>query len=163
MHYSLDFQINSQCLTACLTPERTIGGRAWPNFIATNRAWERPMALWSNTTLGLMSFWWLGTRQQQGRSNLTISRLPRLPVLDPRTLSSEGLRLAEDIFARFRGRRLLPANQAFEDEARAELDREILVNLGGLPEETLEGLAVLRDKWCREPSVHGGKATRPRS
>ena len=33
LHFNLDFRINSQSLTACLTPTKAIGGRAWPNFI----------------------------------------------------------------------------------------------------------------------------------
>ena len=56
---------------------------------------------------------------------------------------------------------MLPANEAYRDDIRAELDREVLVGVLGLPEAVLEGLAVLRNKWCHEPSVHGGKVTRP--
>ena len=32
LHFSLDFQLNSQSLAACLTPKKSIGGRVWPNF-----------------------------------------------------------------------------------------------------------------------------------
>lgn len=161
LHFTRDFQINSQSLAACLTDERTIGGRAWPNFIVGDPKGEEPLALWANTTLGLMAFWWAGTRQQQGRSVLTLSRLPELPVLDPRALSASQLDRARQIWNNFRDVPLLPANEAYRDEARAELDREVLVGVLGLPAEVLDGLAVLRSKWCHEPSVHGGKATRP--
>ena len=41
------------------------------------------------------------------------------------------------------------------------LDRAVLVDLLELPESVLEPLAVLRTQWCCEPTVHGGKATRP--
>ncbi len=83
LHFSLDFRLNSQSLAACLTPTSTLGGRAWPSFLMTDRRDETTTALWANTTLGLMLFWWFGTTQQAGRSNLTISRLPSLPALDP--------------------------------------------------------------------------------
>ena len=76
LHFNRDFQINSQPLAACMTPEPSIGGRAWPNFLCADQRWEVPLALWANTTLGLIAFWWIGTRQQQGRATLTISRLP---------------------------------------------------------------------------------------
>lgn len=36
------------------------------------------------------------------------------------------------------------------------------VDVLGLPASILEPLAVLRRQWCAEPSVHGGKSTRPR-
>ena len=117
--------------------------------------------MWSNTTLGLLSFWWVGTRQQQGRASLTITQLPRLTVLDPRPLSKEQLAQAEDIFERFKEKEFLPANEAYRDDVRQALDRAVLVELLRLPEETLEPLAILRDQWCAaEPSVHGGKKTR---
>ena len=160
LHFNRDFRINSQSLTACLTPAKAIGGRAWPNFIPEQDEWTLPLVLWANTTLGLLSFWWVGTRQQQGRASLTITQLPRLTVLDPRTLSKEQLAQAEDIFERFKEKEFLPANEAYRDDARQALDRAVLVDLLHLPEAVLEPLAILRDQWCAEPSVHGGKKTR---
>ena len=38
----------------------------------------------------------------------------------------------------------------------------MLVELLGFPKSVLEPLALLRKKWCAEPTVHGGKATRIR-
>ena len=160
LHFNLDFRINSQSLTACLTPTKAIGGTAWPNFIPERDEWTLPLVLWSNTTLGLLAFWWIGTRQQQGRARLTITQLPRLTVLDPRTLSQEQLAQAENIFERFKDAAFLPANEAYRDDARQALDRAILVDLLKFPEALLEPLAILRDQWCAEPSVHGGKKTR---
>ena len=160
LHFNLDFQINSQSLTACLTPTKAIGGRAWPNFIPEQDGWTLPLVLWSNTTLGLIAFWWIGTRQQQGRACLTITQLPRLTVLDPRSLSQEQLTQVESIFERFKEKEFLPANEAYRDDARQALDRAVLVDLLQLPEVVLEPLAILRDQWCTEPSVHGGKKTR---
>ena len=160
LHFNRDFQINSQSLTACLTPAKAIGGRAWPNFLPAQDEWTTPLVLWSNTTLGLLAFWWVGTRQQQGRACLTITQLPRLTVLDPRSLSQEQLAQAEAIFERFKEKEFLPANEAYRDDARQALDRAILIDLLHLPEAALEPLAILRDQWCAEPSVHGGKKTR---
>ena len=161
LHFSLDFRINSQPLTACMTPEESIGGRAWPNFLCADRRWEKPLALWANTTLGVIAFWWIGTRQQQGRAVLTISRLPYLPALDARCLTDAQLGRAEAVFDEFEGRTMLPANEAWRDETRHALDRAVLIDLLGLPEDLMEPLALLRRQWCAEPSVHGGKGTAP--
>ncbi len=160
LHFNLDFQINSQSLTACLTPTKAIGGTAWPDFIPKREEWTLPIVLWSNTTLGLLAFWWIGTRQQQGRARLTITQLPRLTVLDPRSLSEDQLAQAEAIFEQFKEKEFLPANEAYRDDTRQALDRAVLVDLLNLPEAVLEPLAILRDQWCAEPSVHGGKKTR---
>ena len=104
LHFNLDFRINSQSLTACVTPDKALGGTAWPNFIPDQDKWTPPLVLWANTTLGLLAFWWIGTRQQQGRARLTITQLPHLSVLDPRTLSKEQIVQAEVIFETFKGK-----------------------------------------------------------
>ena len=160
LHFNRDFQINSQSLTACLTPAKAIGGRAWPNFNPEREEWILPLVLWCNTTLGLLAFWWAGTRQQQGRACLTITQLPQLTVLDPRTLSEDQFAKAADIFESFKEREFLPANEAYRDDVRQDLDRAVLVDLLRLPDGVMEALAILRDQWCAEPSVHGGKKTR---
>lgn len=161
LHLNLDFRINSQPLVACMTPEPSIGGTAWPNFLCADKRWETPLVLWANTTLGLIAFWWIGTRQQQGRARLTISRLPSLTVLDARELSAAQLECADTIFNTFRNQDLLPANEAWRDKVRQDLDRAVLIDLLELPEDVLEPLNLLRRQWCAEPSVHGGKSTAP--
>ncbi len=157
LHLALDFRLNSQSLAACLTPDRSLGGRAWPNFRLERAEWEKPVALWANSTLGLLGVWWRGTRQHQGRAVLTISELPGLLVPDPRG----GLATAVEMFREFERRPFLLANEAWRDGARQALDRAVLVDLWRLPEEILEPLASLRRQWCGEPSVHGGKGTAP--
>ncbi len=160
LHFSLGFQINSQPLAACMTEEISLGGPAWPNFMTRNE-WEIPIVLWANTTLGLISSWWTGTRQQMGRSILTITLLPRLLTVNTQSLSNEQLDLCEKMFSDFRGQQFLPANQAYQDEVRIALDKAVLVNLIGLPDHCLNNLATLRKQWCAEPSVHRGKSTKP--
>ncbi|MYJ81109.1 MAG: hypothetical protein F4046_04720 [Acidimicrobiaceae bacterium] len=160
-HVNLEFQLNSQRLGACMTPVDCIGGRAWPSFLAEAGAWQVPIVLWLNTTLGLVGRWWVGSRQQQGRSILSVGRIVEIPVLDCRALSGDMLSEASEIFARFRLRAFLPANEAYRDEARQDLDRAVLRDLLGLPESILGPLETLRQQWCREPTVHGGKPTRP--
>ena len=161
LHFNRDFQLSSQSLAACLTSERVLGGRAWPNFKPKEEAWEMTLALWANSTLGLMSFWWAGSRQQLGRAPLTISALPQLLVLDPRSIADEKLERVSEIFESLRRRPLLPANEAYRDPVRVELDHALLGGVLELPGEALEALDTVRRQWCREPSVHGGKRTAP--
>lgn len=161
LHFNRDFRLNSQSLAACLTPEVSIGGRAWPNFRLTNGEGEKAIALWANTTLGLIGFWWTGGRQQLGRSVMPITRLPDLLTLDVRQLSQEQIDSSHQIFADFLDHEFLPANEAYHDPARQALDQALLIDLLGLPESILQPLALLRRQWCAEPTVHGGKSTRP--
>jgi len=161
LHFNLDFGLSANSLAACVTPVETIGGRAWPNVRPHNKTHEAAIVLWANSTPGLLLWWHCGSRQQAGRASLTISRLPDLPVLDTRALSAKQHRLAARIFNRFKRKPFLPANEAYHDKNRHALDRALLVELLGLPESILQPLDLLRRKWCLEPSVHGGKKTRP--
>ncbi len=167
LHYNRDFQLNSQPLAACITESRCLGGRGWPSWIAKDTSWELPLALWANTTLGLIGWWWTATRQQQGRANISITLLPKLPALNCGDLSAHQFEQAKDIFDNFCDRLLLPANEAWRDNTRKDLDEAVLCSLLGFHEEIgaekddfLDSLDLVRTQWCEEPSVHGGKDTR---
>ena len=163
LHSNLDFRLNSQSLAMCLTPKKCLGGRAWPNVIPHEQRYEVPLLLWSNSTPGLILFWWYGTRQQQGRACVTVTKLPELPVLDPRALTEEQTNRCRTVFEEFKDRVFLPANEAYRDDVRKELDCALFLGSASvlqLEPGLEEGLDLLRDQWCAEPSVHGGKATR---
>ena len=160
LHHNVDFRINSQSLAACFTETPCIGGRAWPNLLSHEKSHEVPILLWSNTTLGLMLHWWCGVRQQMGRASLKITAVPTLPTLDTRALSKKQLNAFETLFENFQNRAFLPANEAYRDDTRIELDAEVLGVLG-LPDRVFDSLSLVRLKWCAEPSVHGGKNTKP--
>jgi len=160
LHHNIDFRINSQSLSACLTSIPCIGGRAWPNLLPHDERYELPLLLWSNTTLGLMLYWWCGVRQQMGRASLKVTAIPSFPTLDARKLKKKQMRSFDSLFGDFKGRTFRPANEAYRDDVRIELDAQVLDVLG-LPDSVLHSLELVRLKWCSEPSVHGGKATRP--
>ena len=163
LHSNRDFRLNSQSLAMCLTAEKCLGGTAWPNVVPLEQRYEMPLLLWSNSTLGLVLFWWQGTRQQQGRARITITKLPELPVLDPRALTEDQSDRCREIFEKFKDRAFLPANEAYRDETRKALDRALFFGSASvlqLDPGLGEGLDLLRNQWCAEPSVHGGKGTR---
>ena len=92
---------------------------------------------------------------------MTPTKSPELLTLDPRELSDSQLKLSLEIYDRFAEKIFLPANQAYEDNSRQALDRAVFVELLGLSESIMESLSIIRYQWCTEPSVHGGKSTRP--
>ena len=157
-HLNLDFRFNSQPLTAAITERASIGGRAWPNVIFADERFDYAFAVWANSTLGLLCFWWHSNRQFAGRGTTSIRAAPSLPVLDLRSLTHEQLRAAENIFHEFRDLKLKPAHLADADPNRALLDRRVICDLLGFDEETYSAVRRLAAKWCTEPSVHGGKA-----
>lgn len=168
LHFNRHFRLNSQALAACRTPQPTLGG-GWPTVKLTNEEWEPAAVLWHNTTLGLITWWLIGSRQQLGRCIVPVSQLPDLPTLDYRQLTQAQHAKAAAIYARFTEGdsrlTLRPANEAYRDEARVLLDRAVLEELLGLNWNDLATpLQILRHQWCSEPSVFGSKrSTRPAS
>ena len=160
-HLSLDFRLNSQPLAAAFTEWKSIGGTAWPNVTFPDARFDYAFTVWSNSTLGLLLFWWHANRQHDGRGRTTIRAVETLPVLDFRALTDEQLATAETIFDEFRDKELMPAYLADADPNRALLDRRVVCDLLGFNEGVYEAVRRLSQKWCAEPSVHGGKK-RPR-
>ena len=167
LHINRDFQVNSQPLGACLTPSETLGGRAWPSFGATpanesdRLLWEKALCAWLNTTPGLIGRWWVSSRQQKGRANLSITTVGLIPVPDLARISHDQLQQLAGTFDGHAAADLLPANEAWHDPARQSLDEAVLCASLDLPRIILGPLDTLRRQWCSEPSVHGGKSTRP--
>ena len=156
-HISRGFRFNSQPLAVALTEQESIGGRAWPNVTFDVPVFDLALALWANSTLGLLCYWWHSNRQVAGRGDMTIRSAESLPVLDFRALSDDQLIMAELIFDEFRDKELQPAYLADADPNRALLDRSVVCDLLGFDKKTYEGVRRLAAKWCAEPSVHGGK------
>ena len=159
LYFNRDFRLTSQSLAACMTRKKAIGGRAWPNFKCHDENWNEPIVLWMNTTLGLVSFWFKGTRQQAGRSLLHLGPQDTLPVYDMRTLTGQQIELAKKTFKEFSGKEFLRANRADSDSVRRALDKAVLIDLLGLPESIMESLDLLRTKWCNEPSLRDTRVT----
>ena len=152
--FNRDFQLTSQRLAACMTKKKVIGGGGWPAFICKDQRWNEPITLWMNTTLGLVTFWFKGTRQQKERSRIQLIALDTLPIYDMRGLTDAQVDLAKHVFKKFAAQELLQASAADSDPVRQEMDRAVLVDVFGLPEDIMEPLELLREKWCMEPSVN---------
>ena len=162
-HYNRDLQFNSQSLIVAMTERPCIGGRAWPSVIFKNLEHEHAFALWCNSTLGLLLHWWTSNKTQSGRGTTTVSAIPNIPTLDVRNLDDQQLDAAKDAFEQSRQRRFLPFDQIDEDQARAELDHRLLVDVLRLPESICapDGpVDLIRRKLAREPQIHGGKRSR---
>ena len=86
-----------------------MGGRAWPNVRFPDRRFDYAFTLWSNSTLGLLLYWWDSNRQHSGRGTTTIRNVESLPVLDLRAFSEEQLSTSEAIFDELREMELKPA------------------------------------------------------
>lgn len=162
VHLNRDFRFNSQSTAVAWTHEPSIGGRAWPSvvFRRETSAYARAFALWSNSTLGLLLYWWVANKQQAGRGSVTITAIPELPTLDFQELSSSQRGAFDAIFEDMQLTTFAPFHEIDADDNRHALDRRILVEVFGL-EGALVGpsgaLHRFRQKLAQEPSIKGGK------
>ncbi len=162
-HYNRDLRFTSQSLCLAATAMPTLGGRAWPSIVLANPDHACALSLWCNSTLGLLSHWWMANKTQSGRGTFTITSIPTIPAIDLDALDANQLEAANEAFDRIKTNRLLPFDQIDEDENRAEIDRALLVEVLGLPESICSpggAMTLLRRKLALEPQIHGGKATR---
>ena len=122
---------------------------------------EAAVALWGNTSLGLLLHWWQANKQQAGRGNIGKEALADYVMLDPSALSADQLKASVDLLTQMANTILRPFNEIHIDDERAELDRQFLIEILNLPAalaDTGGALELLRTKLSFEPSVMGHKA-----
>lgn len=123
-------------------------------------AMEAAVALWGNTSLGLLLHWWQANKQQAGRGNVGKTALASFVCLDPMQLSAKQLEDAAKLMVDRAKAPMLPFNEIVADTARAELDQQFLHGILGLPDSLFVAdgsFDLLRRKLAAEPSIHGNK------
>lgn len=160
LHFNQNFQFNSQSTAMQYSSRRTIGGRAWLSIKFPNVDMEAAVALWGNTSLGLLLHWWQANKQQGGRGNIGKQGLLNFACLDPSALSPEQLAASVSLVKDRANVAMRPFNEIDIDPARAELDKVFLGEILGLPDALFEDggpLTLLRRKLAVEPSIAGSK------
>ena len=153
---SRTLRMTSQALAAARTDEAVMGGRAWTALISDDDAVKSALALWLNSTLGLVLRTGYAQTTQPGRATLSIDAFGAFPV--PDFAASEHARaVARREYGRLAAGELLPAASAWQDTHRQAIDGAVLDMIGlGRNEGAAAAVRRLRDKWAREPAVHGG-------
>ena len=159
LHINRDFQFNANRTVASFTERVSIGGRAWPNFKMRTPDMEKIACVWLNSTLGIICYWMESNRTQNGRGGTTVTAIPNIPVINVPALTPESAIAAIDIYTDLGSTELLPANEAYRDPIRQELDRRLFTEVLNLEPATVGQLAILRNQWCAEPTVQGTKST----
>ncbi len=160
LHFNRDFRFNSQSTAMQYTKRASIGGQAWLSLKLPNPKMEAAIALWSNTSIGLLLHWWQVNKQQSGRGRSGKEALTKMTLLDPALLSADQLSQCADLLLKRADIAMRPAHEITVDNARVDLDREFLGDILGLDKELFADngpLDLLRRKLSAEPSIHGGK------
>lgn len=164
IHHNASLRFNANSLAVLFTESISLGIGTLPNVVFDNSLWEYVWTLWGNSTLGLLCYWVHCNKRQPGRGLMFTEALSSMPTLDVKQLDETALQNAKDLFEEMKYKRMLPFNQMDEDEVRWKLDRLLLSEVLGFGEDTHpevhEGVRILRERLCKEPSIHGGKKER---
>ena len=163
LHVTRDVRYNSQAIMATLTNVRALGVRAWFTLkakdddpVARSRR-EIALALWCNSTFGMLLHANHSNRAQDGRGTGNKGMLETLAALDVRRLADWQLDEAQAICRDFRERKFQPFHCLAVDPARVELDQRIVSDMLGLGGDALAAAARLRRLLASEPSIRGAK------
>ena len=158
-----DVQYDSQRLIATRTNVRALGVRAWHTLIVhehdplVRSRREVALAIWCNSTLGMLLHADHANRAQVGRGTGNKGMLETLVTLDVRKLDAWQLEEAQGIWQDFRDRKFQSFHQCAVDPVRIELDERIVRDMLGLGEDAVAAVARLRTLLASDPSIHGSK------
>ena len=163
VHITRDVRYNSQRIMTTRTTTRALGVRAWFTLnvqeadpvVKSQR--EIALALWCNSTLGMLLHANHSNRAQEGRGTGNKGMLESLTTLDVRELQEWQLDEAQAIWRDFRNRKFQPFHHCAVDPARIELDERVVRDMLGLGEGAVEAAARLRTLLASDPSIHGSK------
>jgi hypothetical protein len=143
-------------LTGVVLPERALSNVWWPTRWRSGndneqRAMERRLALWFNSTLG---FFTLIMQRQETRG--AWCKFPKawyeeLPTLDLRQLSDEKLRALDELWKSVSDKQFLPIPQIVTDPVRAQIDNVFSKVL------EIPSLEEMRGILGKEPLIRGEK------
>ena len=158
-----DVRYNSQRVMTVRTNTRTLGVRAW--FALTSRdddpsvcaLQEMALALWCNSTLGLLLHSNHANRAQHGRGTGNKGMLETLATLDVRQLQPWQLDEARAIWREFQDQTFESFHLCAADPVRIGLDRHILTDLLGMPADAQDTVLRLRELLATDPSIYGAK------
>ena len=163
LHVTRDVRYSAQPVMATLTNVRALGIRAWHTLqvheddASVRSKLEVPLALWCNSTLGMVLHANHANSVQEGRGIGNKGMLETLATLDVRKLQSWQLDEAQTIWRDFRDSKFQPFYRCAVDPARIALDERLVRDLLGLGEDAVTAVANLRSLLASEPSIHGSK------
>ena len=163
LHITVDVRYNAQPVMAVRTGIRTLGVRAWHTLSThgddplVSARQETALALWCNSTFGLLLHANHSNSAQEGRGQGNKGMLETMTTLDIRKLEAWQLDEAQAIWQEFSNRKFMPFYQCTTDPARVELDERIVKDLLGLGEGAVASVARLRTLLAVDPSIRGSK------
>lgn len=156
LHANRTCRYTSQSVLFPYTEKPTLGSAAFPSFQAEDLQ-AKALAVWGNSSLGIISFWAHAGKQQSGRGRATRTSMASMPVLDVWNMSRDILEGIGRVFDERSHDELLPMNMCYADPNRIQIDNELLALLG-IGERLRASMDDIRRRFCREPVVRCRRA-----
>ena len=162
-HISRNFRMSAQTIAVAYTEEDCMGGRSWTTLKPKRDGAAEAIALFLNSTYGILIRVGYGQVTDLGRATIQIEAIGGHPIPDfgADTPEAEAARvIAVENFDRLRSLPLKRVALCVLDENRAEIDRVVTLMLG-LPCDM--GSEATLDSWrrmmCLQPVVNGNNQT----
>ena len=157
-----DVRYNAQRVMAARTNIRSLGASQWHTLSvkggdSEKATKETALALWCNSTLGLLLNSNHSNKSQEGRGRGNKGMLETLTSLDVRKLQPWQLDGAETIWSDFVYREFKPFHECPVDPVRVDLDERLVRDMLGLSEDAVYAVARIRALLASDPSIHGSK------
>ena len=164
LHITVDVRYNAQPIMVVRTDVRTLGVRACATLsvheddpVIRSRL-EIALALWCNSTLGMLLHADHSNSAQEGRGQGNKGMLESLTTLDIQQLKAWQIEEALAMWQDFKDRKFQPFYQCAVDPVRIQLDERVVRDLLGLGEDAVASVARLRQLLASDPSIHGSKS-----
>ena len=155
LHVNPTCRYTTQSVLFPYTMRPTLGSRAFPSF-QTDDLQAKVLAVWGNSSLGIIAFWAHAGKQQSGRGNATRTSMASMPVLDVWDMNHATMDAIGRVFDERSRDNLLPMNMCYTDDNRIRIDDELLAVLG-IDARLRDAMDDIRRRFCREPVVRDGR------
>ena len=156
-HLSRGLGTAAQRVAVAYSETDCMGGRSWNTFDA-DEAVAKSLALFLNSTIGLIIRIGYGQQSQLGRAPINVKAIDGHPIPDfaaDTKTAAEARRVAESHFDRLRKLELNRIALAAVDPNRHEIDRVVARMLGLPQDDATEGmLAEWRALMCLQPAIN---------
>lgn len=125
LHINMQPDYSTQKVLYPFTTKKTLASSAFPCF-EVKTIHEKAIALWGNSSLGILTFWIHAGKQQLARGKTSKTAMESMSVLDISKLTSDQISQMNKYFDELSSHELLPMNRIYNDKTRHKIDRAVL-------------------------------------
>lgn len=151
LHINMQPDYSAQKVLYPFTTKRTLGSSAFPCYDVKS-SHEKAIALWGNSSLGILTFWIHAGKQQLARGKTSKTAMECMSVLDTSKLTTNQIDLMNMHFDELSSHDLLPINRMYMDKTRHKIDNAVL-NVLNINDD----IHSMRVRFCFEPLVRKGR------